>query len=94
MHTPYSIKEKLLSDGFAIAENVFTDQEIDELILVISQANICRSTLRKTDELFAIRQFFKEVPTSVGKVFTDSLNNIISNLFGEKYFVVKSIYFD
>lgn len=45
-------------------------------------------------DLFAIRQFLKEVPASVDKIFTDKLNSIISGLFDDEYFVVKSIYFN
>lgn len=88
------MKEDILNQGFTIVDNVLTDEEIDDLLLVISQADTSKPTFRKTNDLFAIRQFLKEVPTSVDKVFTDNLNNIIFDLFGDEYFVVKSIYFD
>ena len=44
--------------------------------------------------MFAIRQFFKEIPEAIGLVFNEKLNSIISTIFGDSYFVVKSIYFD
>lgn len=88
------MKEDILNQGFAIVDNVFSDGEIDDLLLTISQADTSKPTFRKTNDLFAIRQFLKEVPASVDKVFTDKLNNIISELFGDEYFAVKSIYFD
>ncbi len=88
------MKEEILNQGFAIIDNVFTDEEINDLLLTISQADTSKPTFRKTNDLFAIRQFLKEVPASVDKIFTDKLNNIISELFGDEYFVVKSIYFD
>ena len=94
MDIPYNIKENISRDGFAIIDNVFTNEEIDSLLLTISQADTSRATFRKTNDLFAIRQFLKEVPASIDKVFNDNLNNIISELFGDDYFVVKSIYFD
>ena len=94
MDIPYNIKENISRDGFAIIDNVFTNEEIDSLLLTISQADTSRATFRKTNDLFAIRQFLKEVPASIDKVFNDNLNNIISDLFGDDYFVVKSIYFD
>ena len=94
MDTPNDIKENILRDGFAIIDNVFTNEEIDSLLLTISQADTSRATFRKTNDLFAIRQFLKEVPASIDKVFNDNLNKIISDLFGDDYFVVKSIYFD
>ncbi|MBK7307235.1 MAG: phytanoyl-CoA dioxygenase family protein [Chitinophagaceae bacterium] len=88
------MKEEILNQGFAIVNNVFTDEEIDDLLSTISQADTSKPTFRRTKDLFAIRQFLKEVPAAVDKVFTSKLNNIISELFGEEYFVVKSIYFD
>ncbi len=88
------MKEDILTQGFAIADNVFTDKEIDDLLLTISQVDTSKPTFRKTTDLFAIRQFLKEVPAAVDKIFTDKLNNLIWELFGDEYFVVKSIYFD
>ena len=85
---------EILNNGFAIIDNVFTDQEVEDLLVIISQADTSKPTFRKTNDLFAIRQFLKEVPSSVEKVFTNKLNKIISELFGDEYFVVKSIYFD
>ena len=88
------MKQEILNQGFAIIDNVFTDEEISDLLLTISQADTSKPTFRKTNDLFAIRQFLKEVPASVDKVFTNKFNDIISELFGDEYFVVKSIYFD
>jgi hypothetical protein len=88
------MKEDILYRGFAIVDNVFTDKEVDDLLLTISQADTSKPTFRKTNDLFAIRQFLKEVPASVDKVFINTLNKLISELFGDDYFVVKSIYFD
>ena len=44
--------------------------------------------------MFAIRQFLKEVPAAQEIVFNGSLKQLIDELFGDEYFVVKSIYFD
>jgi ectoine hydroxylase-related dioxygenase (phytanoyl-CoA dioxygenase family) len=88
------IKEKIALEGFAVIDNVFKDEEIDKLLQVISQIDSSKPTFRKTSDLFAIRQFFKEVPASVDIVFNDKLNSIISRVLGKEFFVVKSIYFD
>ena len=88
------MEEELLNNGFVIVEDVFTDAEINNLLLIISQVDTSKPTFRKTNDLFAIRQFLKEVPASVDTIFTCKLNTIISELFGDDYFVVKSIYFD
>ncbi len=53
-----------------------------------------KENFRKSQELFAIRQFLKEVPEIRDLIFNDSVQQIIREIFGAKYFVVKSIYFD
>ena len=88
------IKEKIISAGFAIIDNVFTDEEINDFLLTISQADTSKPTFRKTNDLFAIRQFLKEIPASADIIFNSNLKHIISDLFGNEYFAVKSIYFD
>lgn len=88
------VKENILNDGFAIIEDVFTAMEIDHLIELIEKTNSDKPTFRKSADLFAIRQFFKEIPDSIEPVFNNRLINIISQLFGHNFFVVKSIYFD
>jgi ectoine hydroxylase-related dioxygenase (phytanoyl-CoA dioxygenase family) len=88
------MKEDICNRGFAIADNVFTDEEIDNLLFTISHADASKPTFLRTNDLFAIRQFLKEIPACIEKVFNNKLNALISKLFGDDYFVVKSIYFD
>lgn len=68
--------------------------EINNLISVISQADTSKPAFRKTNDLFAIRQFLKEVPAAVAHIFNDKMNELVAQLFGKEYFAVKSIYFD
>jgi hypothetical protein len=89
-----SIKERLSQDGFAIVENVFSKEEIDALISCISNADTSQPTFRKTNDLFAARQFLKTVPNSLNKIFNSRLRELIEQTFGDDFFVVKSIYFD
>lgn len=94
MNTANLIKEKIEADGFAIVDNVFTDAEIDDLLFTISSTDTSKETFRKTKDLFAIRQFLKEIPTAANKIFNKRINKLITDLFGNTFFVVKSIYFD
>ena len=94
MDTPCNFKEELLSEGFAVVENVYTTEEISNILETISQVDTTNSTFRKTKDLFAIRQFLKEVPATKKLIFNDRLSSIISEVFGDDYFAVKSIYFD
>jgi ectoine hydroxylase-related dioxygenase (phytanoyl-CoA dioxygenase family) len=87
-------KEFFVKKGFLIIEDVFTNEETDKLLAIIESADSSLPTFRKTNDLFAIRQFLKEIPVSAPLIFTDKLNSIIESIVGEGYFVVKSIYFD
>lgn len=93
-NTSSFIKDRALKEGFAIIDTIYTAEEINLLLETISQADSGRPTFRKSNDLFAIRQFLKEVPGAYNLIFNDRLNTIISQLFGNDYFVTKSIYFD
>jgi ectoine hydroxylase-related dioxygenase (phytanoyl-CoA dioxygenase family) len=89
-----SKKEEIEKNGFTIINNIFTEDEIAHLITIIQKADSSNDTFRKTKDLFAIRQFLKEVPDIVPFILTQKLSSIIAPLFGTDYAVVKSIYFD
>lgn len=80
--------------GFSVINDVFSDPEIETISALIKRADTTKDTFRKSDDLFAIRQFLKEIPDTIGLIFNGKLKNIIKQLFGEDYFLVKSIYFD
>ena len=89
--------KEIQSEGFTIIENVFSQEEIENLISVIEktiQNKTEKSTFRKSEDLFAIRQFHKEIPDSLKYIFNENLNEIIKTNFGEDFFITKSIYFD
>ena len=87
-------KQELHRNGFITIENVYSYVELKSIIQVIEDAGSSRPTFRKSDDLFAIRQFLKELPRTIPLLFTDRLTSIINDLFVSDYFVVKSIYFD
>jgi len=94
MATIPNIKEEIFSNGFAVIENVYSDEEIDLLIHQIEQTDASNAAFRKATDLFAIRQFLKEVPQSTAVIFNKKLTALIADYFGDNFFVVKSIYFD
>ncbi|SFD31808.1 Phytanoyl-CoA dioxygenase (PhyH) [Chitinophaga sp. CF118] len=87
-------KEEIEKIGFTVINNVFTEEETEHLINVIQQADSTKETFRKTKDLFAIRQFLKEIPAAATLTLNRKLWEIIAQLFGDGYGVVKSIYFD
>lgn len=80
--------------GFVTINNVFSEGKIGKILQLINQADSSRKTFRKSADLFAIRQFLKEVPAIVKLILNDEFKLLIHDLFGWGYFIVKSIYFD
>src|SRR5688572_11794589 len=87
-------KKQLEKDGFTIAENIYTKQELEKIIKPITQVDAANKNFRKTGDLFAIMQFFKEIPGAVPKIFNNKISSLIAGVLGPDHFVVKSIYFD
>ena len=85
------------NEGFTIIDNVYTENEIENLISLIenvTENNNEKTTFRKSEDLFAIRQFHKEIPETLLFIFNQNLREIIESNFGKGYFITKSIYFD
>ncbi|TDO97658.1 phytanoyl-CoA dioxygenase family protein [Flavobacterium sp. 245] len=85
------------TEDFTIINTVYTKNEIEKLISLIEnniENKAGTSTFRKSQDLFAIRQFHKEIPETFPYIFNQNLKNIIESTFGEGYFITKSIYFD
>ncbi|MFI5141829.1 MAG: phytanoyl-CoA dioxygenase family protein [Bacteroidia bacterium] len=93
--TDFVIKRNQIdADGFTTIDNIYTTEEVEQLLLVINQADTSRQSFRKSTELFAVRQFLKEIPETTKLIFNGNLKPVIQQIFGNDYFVVKSIYFD
>ena len=73
---------------------MYTAAEVAQILFVIEQADASGETFRKSTEVFAIRQFLKEIPDVLPLLLNSRLKDVISTVFGSDYFVVKSIYFD
>ena len=94
MRTSAKAIDQLTENGFTILENIYTLEEIEAIQQTIDQTDSSNAVFRKTENLFAIRQFFKAIPNAIELVFNDKLKLIVRDLFGDDYFLVKSIYFD
>lgn len=85
------------SEGFAIINDIYTDNEIEKLISLIenqTENDTDNATFRKSQDLFAIRQFHREIPKTLPFIFNHNLKDVIESTFGKGYFITKSIYFD
>lgn len=87
-------KGDLLKNGFTILNHIYSIEEVNKIGSIIDNVDKTNETFRKSKDLFAVRQFLKEIPESVNTIFNTNLSAIIRNIFGNNYFVVKSIYFD
>lgn len=87
-------RQQLATQGYTVLENVFSGDEVQAILHLISQADMSQAVFRKTADLFAIRQFLQSVPHVRPAIFTPALTYLIHTLFGEDYVPVKSIYFD
>lgn len=82
-------KNRIQESGFTIIDQVYADEEVQSILRKIEQADNSKDTFRKSKDLFAIRQFLKEVPETYDLIFNKRLNYIIHTIFGSNYFVVK-----
>jgi hypothetical protein len=87
-------KKELLEKGFSVIETIYTHDEVQRILEVIATTDTSKDTFRKSSDLFAIRQFLKEVPATFDLIFNDQLRAVIKEVAGDDFFVVKSIYFD
>jgi ectoine hydroxylase-related dioxygenase (phytanoyl-CoA dioxygenase family) len=86
--------QNILEEGFTILDRIYSQEEVEQILETISLADSDKETFRKSEGVFAIRQFLKEIPESTSLIFNAKLREVIRELFGTDYFVVKSIYFD
>lgn len=81
------------ANGFLYVKHIYDHEEVQQLLNII-QTDQAKDTFRRSKDLFAIRQFLKEVPGINQIVFNSKLKALLFEMFGDKYFVCKSIYFD
>lgn len=80
--------------GFAVINGVYSPEEVEMLAECIRRVDSGRDTFRRSQHLFAIRQFLKEVPDALPLIFNNRLRRILAEYGSPEYFPVKSIYFD
>nr|WP_162032943.1 phytanoyl-CoA dioxygenase family protein [Chryseobacterium potabilaquae] len=90
----YEHKEAILENGFTVINGIFSENEVAKIIKVVENIDTSKPIFRKSTDLFAIRQFLKEIPEIKDLIFNEKIKEVIKGVFGNQYFVVKSIYFD
>jgi hypothetical protein len=67
--TSVAHNQSILNDGFTVIDAVYTGAEVKSILAIIAGADQSNPAFRKTDDLFAIRQFLKELPQVVPLIF-------------------------
>ena len=80
--------------GFHVINEIYSKEEVISITKFINNLDASNPLFRRTDDLFAIRQFIKEFPEINILLFNENLKRIVQSVGGENYFIVKSIYFD
>ena len=87
-------KIELKENGFSVLDDLYSDNEISEILNCLENAEQNESSFMKTKDLFAIRQLIKNVPELTELLFNEKLTELISDLSESEYFLTKAIYFD
>lgn len=85
---------QIQNSGFEIINAIYSNEEINSIISLIENTDSSNATFRKSADLFAIRQFLREIPKAKELLFNEKLRDLIHEKFGSDYFITKSIYFD
>lgn len=88
------IAATIAAQGFAVVPGVYTADEISAIENAIATADTEKISLRQADTVFAIRNFFQQVPGVLPHIFTASMLDTLQCLLGNDYFISKAIYFD
>ena len=87
-------KIELEENGYSVLSDLYSNNEINEILSCIENAGQEGNSFMKTKDLFAIRQLIKNVPELTNLLFNKKLANLISDLSESEYFLTKAIYFD
>lgn len=89
-----SNKIELENNGYSLISNIYSIQEVNEILSLIEIIDSNNSSLVKTKDLFAIRQLLKVKPELSELLFNKNLIQLLNTLFSTEYFLTKAIYFD
>lgn len=89
-----TVKDSFIRDGYATIPRLYTDKEVCEMIRIIDLNTHSDKSSEKIQNVFAIRQCLKKIPELTSVIYNNNFKQLVSQVFGKDYFIVKSIYFD
>ncbi|MEW7292858.1 phytanoyl-CoA dioxygenase family protein [Aquimarina sp. 2304DJ70-9] len=87
-------KIELDENGYSVLSDLYSDNEISQILACIENTEQDGNSFMKTKDLFAIRQLIKNVPELSDLLFNKKLTELLTDLSESKYFLTKAIYFD
>lgn len=87
-------KTALAERGFTIINDFYSPAEMQQMVRTLQTASGETANLPQSEDLYAIRKLFRQIPDLKQPVFTANLCTLVKQLFGTDYFLVKAIYFD
>ncbi len=87
-------KLELEENGYSILADLYTTEEVNQILKCIEKAEKHGDSFSTTKDLFAIRQLLKNIPDLTDLLFNARLNSLLSTLFDSQCFLTKAIYFD
>ncbi len=89
---PYKKKRtELEENGYSVLANLYTNNEVDQILNCIENAEQNGTSFLKTKDLFAIRQLIKNVPELSTLLFHKKLTELLADLSKSEYFLTKAI---
>ncbi len=87
-------KIELEENGYSILTDLYSENEMSQILACIENSKQDGKTVSKTKDLFAIRQLINNVPDLNSLLFNKKLMDLLSDLTEDEYFLTKAIYFD
>jgi len=87
-------KIELEENGYSVLADLYSENEINQILTCLENAEQTGNSFLKTKDLFAIRQLIKNIPELTDLLFNAKLTKLISDLSESEYFLTKAIYFD
>ena len=87
-------KIELDENGYSIIPNLYSNNEIKQILDCIENTEKVGEAFMQTKDLFAIRQLIKSVPKLGILLFNKKMKELIKSLSESKNFLTKAIYFD
>ena len=87
-------KQELKKNGYSILSKIYSDDEIDKILALIRSTSQDENSFVKTEDLFAIRQLIRNIPSLADLLLNNRMKELLSFFFESPYFLTKAIYFD